>query len=157
LRFDFYLWNQASRMFSKACEYGIRAMLYIARRSKEGTRVGIREISKAIDSPEPFMAKILQDLSRKGLVLSIKGPNGGFYMHLNHLQISLADIVSAIDGDQLFTGCGLGLKACNEKKPCPIHYQFKALREDLKKMLQATAVGEFTESLEKGMFHLRRA
>ena len=157
MRFDYYLCDHATRMFSKACEYGIRAMLYIARRSKEGTRVGIREISKAIDSPEPFMAKILQDLSRKGLVLSIKGPNGGFYMHLNHLQISLADIVSAIDGDQLFTGCGLGLKACNEKKPCPIHYQFKALREDLKKMLQATAVGEFTESLEKGMFHLRRA
>jgi Rrf2 family protein len=155
--FDVYICDQASRMFSKACEYGIRAMLYIARRSKEGTRVGIREISKAIDSPEPFMAKILQDLSRKGLVLSIKGPNGGFYMHMSHLQISLADIVSAIDGDQLFTGCGLGLKACNEKKPCPIHYQFKGLREDLKKMLQATAVGEFTESLEKGMFHLRRA
>ncbi len=132
-------------------------MLYIARRSKEGTRVGIREISKAIDSPEPFMAKILQDLSRKGLVLSIKGPHGGFYMHVNHLRISLAEIVSAIDGDQLFNGCGLGLKACNDKKPCPIHYQFKEIREDLKKMLQATALEEFTENLEKGIFHLKRA
>ena len=79
-------------------------MLYIARTSKEGVRVGIREIAKAIDSPEPFMAKILQDLSRKGLVLSIKGPNGGFYMDRTHLKISLADIVTAIDGDQLFTG-----------------------------------------------------
>ena len=104
-------------MFSKACEYGIRAMLHIARTSKVGTRVGIRDIAKAIDSPEPFMAKILQDLSRKGLVLSIKGPNGGFYMNEVHQKISLAEIVTAIDGDQLFNGCGLGLKACNEKKP----------------------------------------
>lgn len=132
-------------------------MLYIARTSKEGTRAGIREISKAIDSPEPFMAKILQDLSRKGLVLSVKGPNGGFYMDNRHLRISLADIVTAIDGDQLFNGCGLGLKACNEKKPCPIHYEFKAIRSDLKAMLESTALEEFTENLEKGLFHLKRA
>jgi Rrf2 family transcriptional regulator, iron-sulfur cluster assembly transcription factor len=144
-------------MFSKACEYGIRAMLYIARTSKEGERVGIREIAKAIDSPEPFMAKILQDLSRKGLVLSIKGPNGGFYMDRTHLKSSLADIVTAIDGDELFTGCGLGLNACNEKKPCPIHYEFKAIRSNLKAMLESTALEQFTENLEKGLFHLKRA
>ena len=144
-------------MFSKACEYGIRGMLYIARSSKEGARVGIKEIAKAIDSPEPFMAKILQDLSRKGLVLSIKGPNGGFYMDARHLRISLADIVTAIDGDQLFNGCGLGLKACNEKKPCPIHYEFKTIRSNFKSMLQSTALEEFTEDLEKGVFYLKRA
>jgi Rrf2 family protein len=143
-------------MFSKACEYGIRAMLYIARTSKEGARVGIKEISKAIDSPEPFMAKILQDLSRRGLVLSIKGPNGGFYMSDIHLKISLAEIVTAIDGDQLFNGCGLGLKACNERKPCPIHYEFKAIRTNLKAMLQSTALENFTESLERGLFYLKR-
>ena len=144
-------------MFSKACEYGIRAMLHIARTSKVGTRVGIRDIAKAIDSPEPFMAKILQDLSRKGLVLSIKGPNGGFYMNEVHQKISLAEIVTAIDGDQLFNGCGLGLKACNEKKPCPIHYEFKAIRTNLKAMLQTTALEDLTENLEKGLFHLKPA
>ena len=144
-------------MFSKACEYGIRAMLYIARTSKGGMRVGIRDISKAIDSPEPFMAKILQDLSRKGLVLSIKGPHGGFYMDHKHLRTSLADIVTAIDGDQLFNGCGLGLKACNEKKPCPIHYEFKAIRSNLRVMLESTALEEFTENLEKGILYLKRA
>lgn len=144
-------------MFSKACEYGIRGMLYIARKSREGARVGIKEISKAIDSPEPFMAKILQDLSRKGLVLSIKGPNGGFFMEVRHLRNSLADIVTAIDGDQLFTGCGLGLRACNEKKPCPIHFEFKEIRSGLKSMLESTALEEFTESLDKGLFYLKRA
>lgn len=144
-------------MFSKACEYGIRAMLHIARTSKVGTRVGIRDIAKAIDSPEPFMAKILQDLSRKGLVLSIKGPNGGFYMNDVHQKISLAEIVTAIDGDQLFNGCGLGLKACNERKPCPIHYEFKAIRTNLKAMLQTTALEDLTENLEKGLFHLKPA
>ena len=144
-------------MFSKACEYGIRAMMYIAQKSKEGKRVGIKEISNGIDSPEPFMAKILQELSRKGLVLSIKGPNGGFYMEAIHKRISLADIVCAIDGNQLFEGCGLGLKACNEKRPCPIHYEFKALRTKLKSMLESTQIEEFTENLEKGLSYLKRS
>jgi Rrf2 family protein len=144
-------------MFSKACEYGIRGMLYIARKSRDGVRVGIKEIARAIDSPEPFMAKILQDLSRKGLVASIKGPNGGFFMEIAHLKISLADIVTAIDGDKLFTGCGLGLKACNEKKPCPIHFEFKALRENLQTMLESTALKDFATKIENGRFHLKRA
>ncbi len=143
-------------MFSKACEYGIRAMIYIARRSKEGGRAGIKEISKGIDSPEPFMAKILQDLSRKGLVLSMKGPNGGFYIDTKSGNIALADVVTAIDGDQLFTGCGLGLKACNEKKPCPIHDEFKAIRTRLKSMLESTHIDEFAKNLEKGLIYLKR-
>lgn len=143
-------------MFSKACEYGIRAMLYIAQKSKSGERVSIKGISEGIDSPEPFMAKILQDLGRKGLVLSVKGPNGGFYMDAKQEKISLADIVIAIDGDQLFKGCGLGLKACNEKKPCPIHYEFKAIRTSLRSMLESTNVVEFTENLEKKLIHLKR-
>lgn len=143
-------------MFSKACEYGIRALLYIARKSKEGVRVGIREIASGIDSPEPFMAKILQDLSRKGLVLSIKGPNGGFYMDVRHLRTSLAEIVEAIDGDHLFTGCALGLSDCNEKKPCPIHDEFKSIRARLRAMLESTPLGDFTENLGKGLVHLKR-
>lgn len=59
-------------MFSKTCEYAIRAMIFISQKSDEGVRVGIKEISKGIDSPEHFIAKILQNLSRKGLVSSYK-------------------------------------------------------------------------------------
>ena len=143
-------------MFSKACEYGIRAMMYIAQKSKEGERIGIKEISKGIDSPEAFVAKILQDLSRKGLVMSIRGPNGGFYIDSKPQKITLADVVTAIDGNDLFTGCGLGLRACNEKKPCPIHDEFKAIREKLKTMLESAYVEEFTESLEKKLSFLKR-
>ena len=67
-------------MFSKTCEYAIRAMIFIAQKSKDGNKVGIKEIAKGIDSPEHFIAKILQDLGRRGLLQSAKGPNGGFYL-----------------------------------------------------------------------------
>lgn len=143
-------------MFSKTCEYAIRAMIFIAQKSKDGNKVGIKEIAKGIDSPEHFIAKILQDLGRKRLLQSLKGPNGGFYLDEETLQFSLADIVKAVDGDKLFTGCGLGLKQCSETHPCPIHHEFKNIRKGFHQMLENAKLGEFTEELEKRLTFLKR-
>lgn len=143
-------------MFSKTCEYAIRAMIFIAKRSKAGEKAGIKEISKEIDSPESFIAKILQDLSRKGLVLSTKGPNGGFFLDDKLLDGSLADIVKSVDGEKIFSGCGLGLKQCSEAKPCPIHYQFKIIREEMRNMLEGAKLSSFTEQLENRLAFLKR-
>ena len=77
-------------MFSKACEYAIRAMIFIAKKSGDGLVAGIVEIAKGIDAPRHFMAKILQELRRHGLVQSMKGPNGGFYIDDRRGEITLA-------------------------------------------------------------------
>ena len=143
-------------MFSKACEYAIRAMVFIAQKSRHGNNVGIKEIARGIDSPEAFLAKILQQLSRKELVLSVKGPHGGFYLDSTRLKTTLAAIVEAIDGNQLFTGCGLGLEACSEKNPCPLHDEFKMIRRKIHAMLETTRVDDFSESLDKGLIYLKR-
>ncbi len=143
-------------MFSKTCEYAIRAMLFIAQKTKEGDRIGIKEIAKGIDSPEHFIAKILQDLSRKGLLQSAKGPTGGFYLNDSSMKQSLADIVKAVDGDKIFQGCGLGLKQCSEALPCPIHHEFKRMRKQLFQMLERAKVGTFTSTLENSLAFLKR-
>ncbi len=143
-------------MFSKTCEYAIRAMIYIAQKSKDGNKVGIKEIAKGIDSPEHFIAKILQDLGRKKLVQSVKGPHGGFYLDAQTIQCSIADIVKVVDGDTLFTGCGLGLKQCSETHPCPIHHEFKNLRKDIQTMLEKAKLNAFTEELENSLTFLKR-
>jgi len=143
-------------MFSKTCEYAIRAMIFIAQRSKGGEKAGIKEISKEIDSPESFIAKILQELSRKGLVLSSKGPNGGFYLDDKLMDGTLAAIVKAVDGEKIFSGCGLGLKQCSEAQPCPIHYEFKAIRENMRQLLEQARLGSFTAELEKKLTFLKR-
>ncbi len=132
-------------------------MIFIAQRSKKGEKAGIKEISKEIDSPEAFIAKILQDLGRRGLVLSTKGPNGGFYLDDKLLDGSLAAIVKAVDGEKIFSGCGLGLKQCSEVHPCPIHNEFKSIRESMKRMLEQAKLGSFTMELEKKLTFLRRA
>jgi Rrf2 family protein len=131
-------------------------MLFISQKSDPANKIGIKEISKGIDAPEHFLAKILQDLSRKGIVQSIKGPNGGFYLDDSAKKNSLAVIVKAVDGDGLFKGCGLGLKVCSEKKPCPLHHEFKNIRKNIHSMLESATVAEFNFELSRGLRHLRR-
>lgn len=143
-------------VFSKTCEYAIRAVFYIAQKSHEGKRSGIKEIANNINSPEPFLAKILQKLSREGLISSVKGPNGGFYIDGKDLNRPLADIVSAIEGENIFTGCGMGLSYCSESNPCPLHEEFKKVRNQITIMLHQTTIGKFNSELINGQLTLNK-
>lgn len=137
-------------MFSKSCEYAIRAVIYISSESKAGRKLSIQEIHEAIEAPEHFTAKILQILSRNRILSSQKGVHGGFYLDKIQGELKLIDIVEAIDGKTLFTGCGLGLKQCSETEPCPIHDKFKAIRNNLRKMLEETTIEELGKKLKNG-------
>ena len=144
-------------MFSKTCEYGIKATLYIAHQSQLNNRTSLKDISKAIDSPEAFTAKILQVLSRNGILKSTKGPSGGFEIEKEKQNTTkLSDVVFAIDDDQLYEGCGLGLKECNSLKPCPLHDKFMKIRDDLKRMLETTSIEELANGLNDGLSFLKR-
>lgn len=141
-------------MFSKACEYGIRAVIMIEVNSMNGKKIGIKDICKGINAPEHFTAKILQNLSKLSIINSTKGPNGGFFIEKDR-DINLLEIVLAIDGDKIITGCGIGIKECSETRPCPIHNEFKQIRESLKSVLEKTSVKQVTEDVEKGLVFLR--
>lgn len=144
-------------MFSKACEYGIRSSIYIAEQSQLGRKVSLKEVAKEIESPVAYTSKILQKLSRENIIKSDKGPTGGFSIDIIELNnTKLSTIVKAIDGDDIYVGCGLGLRKCNELKPCPLHNQFKGIRNELKEMLETTTIKSLTEGLEKGLTFLRR-
>jgi len=144
-------------MFSKACEYGIRATIYIAMQSLEGTRVNLNEIAAAIDSPIAFTAKILQQLVKNDIVESVKGAKGGFQIERLRIDsIKLNQIVSAIDGDKIFKGCALGLSECNDSLPCPVHSKFKEIRDNLERMTKETSIYELATGLEVGLTFLKR-
>jgi Rrf2 family protein len=144
-------------MFSKACEYGIRATTYIAMQSLDDRRVSLKEIAEKIDSPVAFTAKILQILSKNNIVDSVKGAHGGFEITRTQIdRIKLSQIVYAIDGDTIYAGCGLGLNECNANKPCPVHDKFVEIRNDLKQMLENTSLYEMTVGLEVGLTFLKR-
>ena len=143
-------------MFSKACEYGIRAIVYIALHSLENKRASLKEIAQKIDSPEAFTAKILQQLAKNQIIVSVKGSTGGFEIARDKMdEVKLQHIVQAIDGDSIYVKCGLGLKACSEKRPCPLHNKFKEIREKLRIMLETTSIYELSVGLKNGNTFLK--
>jgi len=138
-------------IFSKTCEYGIRATIYIARQSMNDTRSSLKDISKKIGSPEAFTAKILQTLVKNGIITSVKGAQGGFMITPKRVKkIKLADIVYAIDGESISKMCVLGLKKCSEVNPCPVHNQYKFIKKDLLAMVQKTGLLEMSDSINEG-------
>jgi len=142
-------------MFSKACKYAINAMIYVATLPEGQERSGLKEISRAINSPEAFTAKILQELVKVDLLHSIKGPNGGFFLQRDTNQIFLSEIVQAIDGDIIFTGCALGMEKCSEDHPCPVHHKFKAVRDHLTGMLMTTSLKDVADRVNIGVSFLK--
>lgn len=144
-------------MFSKSCEYGIRAITYIAMQSLDGYRVKIGDVAENAASPEAFTAKILGVLTKQHIVRSLKGPNGGFEMDINKMKhTKISEIVYAIDGDAIYNGCALGLNECNPAEPCPMHDRFVKVRDDLKKMLETTTVYDLATKLKSGKSTLIR-
>ena len=143
-------------MFSKACEYGIKAAIFIAVKSNNEIRVSLNDIAEEIDSPVAFTAKILQQLTRNEIVNSIKGPKGGFEIKKDDIgKIKLSQIVMAIDGDSVYKGCGLGFSYCNEMKPCPVHHKFKLIRDSLKQMLETTSLLHLSNDINNGTTFLK--
>lgn len=144
-------------MFSKACEYGIKASTYIALQSMEGNRVSLKKIALKIDSPVAFTAKILHQLAKNDILESVKGPYGGFQIQKERIDsIKLSDIVYAIDGNSIYEGCALGFDECNATRPCPMHEKFVGIRDELKQMLQNTSLNELAARLEVGLTYLKR-
>lgn len=134
-------------MFSQACKYAIRAAFFVAHRSNGGQNVGIKDIAEGLNAPQHFIAKILQDLTKKNFLTSTKGPNGGFALSDEQKQTSLLAIVYAFDGDKIITSCCLGLKDCSEKNPCPVHEDYKQIRKKLSSMLSSTKVTDYNDEL----------
>lgn len=143
-------------MLSKACQYGIKATILIAMYSEKNTHVSIKEIAKKIDAPFAFTAKIIQKLSKQGIVISVRGQDGGYIIKKSNLvKIKLIHLVRAIDGDFVYTDCMLVLKNCSEENPCPVHDQFKKIRLKLKQQLETTSLKSLIKGLNQGVSFLK--
>lgn len=137
-------------MISKACKYGIRAVIFIASKQGEGIKLNIKQIAGQVDAPEAFTAKILQVLNKHRIVTSLKGPYGGFFIEEFQLEQPVINIVNAIDGMSVFRECGLGLKKCSETHPCPMHDQYKIARDALLDAFQGTTIRQLALTVNNG-------
>lgn len=126
-------------IFSKSCVYGLRAMIYLASISREDY-VSIKGLSDKLDISFHFLTKILQELTAADLLESMKGPKGGVRLSKSGSEITLKEVVVAIDGPAIFTDCVLGLPGCGSEKPCPMHAMWEDTRDEINEVFTTTTL-----------------
>ncbi len=139
-------------MLSLTCKTAIKAAIYLS--GKSGEKANIKEISGRINASEHTVGKILQLLAKKKIINSLKGPSGGFYLDDAQQEQPVIHIVKAIEGEHIFHDCGLGLSECSAAHPCPIHDEYKIVRELMEKVFREKKVRDLCSSVTSGLTHL---
>lgn len=141
-------------MLSLTCKTAIKAVIYLAARFESGEKSGIKEIAEVIEASEHTVGKMLQVLVKEDVIKSLKGPNGGFYITERQKNQPVISIVYAIDGKDLFKQCGLGLSKCSSSHPCPIHDEYKVVRDLFENMCKNNTVNDLCKPVNKGLAYL---
>lgn len=131
-------------IYTKTGEYAIRAVLYLARQSRERLIMSA-EIAKSEDIPTHYLAKILQRMAKYGYVDSFKGRGGGFQITELALRSSILEIVERIEGPVINLKCVTGLKECSETHPCPLHEEWEKVRERIFQLISSKSVKEVAD------------
>jgi Rrf2 family protein len=137
-------------MFSKSCEYALQAVLYVTLHSENSRAIGLKEISDSQQIPLHFLSKILQILVKHKVLSSTKGPSGGFKLLKSAKSLKLIKIVEIIDSLEILDRCGIGLKKCSDETPCPIHFEYKLVKEKTKELLNTKSLFQLCEDVRNG-------
>lgn len=140
-------------LFSKKCEYSIRALTHLVQ-ARQVCKAS--EISRDQKVPFPYMAKVLQVLQRKGFVKSVRGGQGGYALTKAAHKMRLIDVLTTVDGDHVLSSCLYGFSGCSEDEPCPLHDGWKILRSDVENYLRTQTIADLGRQKLKGVANLRK-
>ncbi|MCF7559324.1 Rrf2 family transcriptional regulator [Sabulilitoribacter multivorans] len=139
-----------SMMFSNSSKYAIKSVLFLAINSTENKKIMVKDISIPINVPKAYIAKLLQELAKKNMISSVRGPKGGFYLNEENLNRTVLDVVRVIDGEKKLNACMLSLKKCNEEKPCPLHNILSESRNKILKNLKNKRIKDLAYEVTLG-------
>lgn len=137
-------------MLAKSTEYAIRALVFIELKNQEGTRPGVKQIASEISTPEPYTGKIMQLLTKQGLVKSMKGRGGGFFFNDSIRPLTLQKIIRVMEGEAYFNKCGLGFNGCDSHAPCPIHKEYIRVKEELYSLFEKQTIESLAQNVKDG-------
>jgi Rrf2 family transcriptional regulator, iron-sulfur cluster assembly transcription factor len=132
---------------TRAGEYGVLGLMNLARRSP-GQMAMIDEVSRAERIPKSFLAKIFQDLVKAGLVRSIRGAGGGFALVKDPAQISVLEIIEAIEGKIIFQRCKQLKPDCEHAGGCALCGLFEQAQDGVKDVLLRTTLVDLIRQQE---------
>jgi len=134
-------------MLSRASKYAILSTLFLAENSTVDNKISVKVISKSIDVPSPFLAKLLQQLVKGKIISSTKGPNGGFYLSKSNCKKTVLDIIENIDGLTRLNECFLGLSECDGANPCPVHFIVEPFKSSILGKFRDINICEFSKEI----------
>jgi Rrf2 family transcriptional regulator, iron-sulfur cluster assembly transcription factor len=137
-------------LLSKSCIYGLRASVLLAKKNSS-EYITINDLSKELNISFHFLTKVLQQLTKADLLISFKGPNGGVKLAKPADQITFREIIISIDEKFTLTDCPLGLPACGEFAPCPLHDNWQKLQAYILQMTNSVTLAEL--SLRQKQLH----
>lgn len=140
-----------SILFSRQCEYALQAVMYLALKH-DHDMASIKELTDKLNIPYHFLAKILQDLTHKGLLVSHKGPAGGFRLAMPAEKITFFHIIEAIDGNSFTHNCILGFEECSQNNPCALHEQWSVSRDAIVEILTHKNIAEMANRMKKSEY-----
>ncbi|HEX5010368.1 MAG TPA: Rrf2 family transcriptional regulator [Planctomycetota bacterium] len=139
-------------IYSATTEYAIRALAHMAT-LPPGERILARDLAEATAVPRQFLGKILHRLARHGLLESAKGRGGGFRFARPPESIPLAELVEAVEGEDIMKMCVLGLDQCNDSQPCPLHDQWKVFSDRIRDRIHAATIADLGRNLRAKRTH----
>jgi Rrf2 family protein len=131
-------------VLTRAGDYGIYGVLYLAKQPK-GKIVSLSEVSRAEDIPEKFLAKIFQSLTRVGLIISHRGARGGFSLARPAQQITVKELMEAIQGPICFSKCLSELEDCEKKDVCKLREVLQKAQDHTVKLLSEKTLADLAK------------
>ena len=127
-------------MFSQTTEYALRAIVWLAQQ-EFADAIGNKKIAEGTLVPETYLAKILQQLNKAGLVNSRRGVGGGFALAYEPEEITVLDVINAVDPLDRFDACPLNLKS-HAKRRCRMHASLDDAMESVEAVFSQTSIAE---------------
>ena len=135
-------------LYSKGTEYAIRSLAWMAKENGSQAR-RVEDIARLSEVPAPFLAKTFQKLAKDGILLSVKGPSGGYVLARLPSQLSLLDIVTCIARCYDMDGCILGKGKCSDSNSCAIHKKWLGTKRGILEFLKTATIADIALSLKK--------
>lgn len=142
------------RLISQGSQYAISAIIAISKQSGDGA-VSASSLSKSLNCPTAYLSQVLAKLKEPGILKSQRGLNGGVYLAKPIDQITMMDVISAIDGTEFFDKCFMGIEGCGHVEPCPFHEFWSAERKKIENWLRETTFAQVDEKMTQAWFDLR--
>lgn len=135
------------KALSQVGKYGLRAILYLAANPPKSQYMSIRQISDDLKLSFHFITKIFRELTEQGILVSFRGPSGGVALARPAEHIMLIEVIKALEGEDYFDKCLIGLPHCGSAKPCPVHDFWKETKINLQKNFSETSLASLGEKI----------